>query len=137
MPVGGDNAVYRGDFAIRKLNREMRLGRATLKSLFLPHRHRAHLAAHLKDARKPVMLPACQMAVLSVQHNSTAADPSSHSHSDFRLPICTTLPAGRSQYAAHASISFRRLSSASLRRYACSALSPMTCARAVSINSRG
>jgi hypothetical protein len=34
----------------------------------------------------------------------------------FRFPICTILPAGLSQYAAHASISLRRFSSASLRR---------------------
>src|SRR5258706_8046760 len=42
-----------------------------------------------------------------------------------------------SQYADHASISLRRFSSASLRRYACSALSPMTWASAVSVTSRG
>jgi hypothetical protein len=34
-------------------------------------------------------------------------------------------------------MSFRRLSKASLRRYACSALSPMTWASAVSVISRG
>jgi hypothetical protein len=42
-----------------------------------------------------------------------------------------------SQYADHASINLRRFSSASLRRHACSALSPMTWTSAVSVISRG
>jgi hypothetical protein len=42
-----------------------------------------------------------------------------------------------SQYADHASINLRRFSSASHRRYACSALSPMTSASAVSVINRG
>ena len=41
----------------------------------------------------------------------------SHSQGVFRSPICTTLLVVRSQYDAHASISLRRFSSASLRRY--------------------
>src|ERR1700737_5160670 len=56
----------------------------------------------------------------------------------FRFASCTILLASLgSQYAAHASINFRRFSRASLRRYACSALSPITCASAVSVISRG
>jgi hypothetical protein len=65
-------------------------------------------------ARKPVVLPAYQMAVLSALGQLTPADAGGHSQGDFRFPMCTTLPAARSQYAAHASISLRRFSSASL-----------------------
>jgi hypothetical protein len=44
---------------------------------------------------------------------------------------------GRAAKWVEASISLRRFSSTSLRRYACSAFSPKTCASAVSVISRG
>jgi hypothetical protein len=62
------------------------------------------------------VLAACQMAVLSARWQLTPAEAGGHSQGNFRFPMCTTLPAGLSQYAAHASISLRRFSSASLRR---------------------
>jgi hypothetical protein len=53
------------------------------------------------------------------------------------LVITSLATSACSQYAAHASISLRLFSSASPRRYACSALSPTACARAASATSRG
>jgi hypothetical protein len=76
-----------------------------------------HLATHLgRGARKPLVLAACQMAVLSARCQLMPADAGGHSQGNFRFPMCTILPAGLSQYAAHASISLRRFSSASRRR---------------------
>jgi hypothetical protein len=54
-----------------------------------------------------------------------------------RLKTTTFSTAPPPQWRAHASINSRRRASASDRRYACSALSPMTCAKACSAISRG
>ncbi len=61
-----------------------------------------------------------------------------HPHVKIKKELHSQLPDSYCEMkVAHASISVRRLSNASPRRYACSALSPITWARACSASSRG